>query len=108
MHAGQTQSRFQSSAEARIQGQHSTCRSGDNAWHWPDSPAQGDFAFALGMHDSPRLRFHLLSTGQAQWREGFWGERFALCRDGALQAMEEILNTTPHGASLHNFPKAAG
>ena len=47
---GQTQSRFQSSAEARIQGQHSTCRSGDNAWHWPDSPAQGDFAFALGRY----------------------------------------------------------
>ncbi|MCY3659534.1 MAG: glycoside hydrolase family 127 protein [Caldilineaceae bacterium] len=60
------------------------------------------------MHDSLRLRFHPLSTGQAQWREGFWGERFALCRDSALQAMEEILNTTPHGASLHNFPKAAG
>ena len=46
-HLGQTQSRFQSSAEARIQGRHPTCRSGNNARHWPDSPAQGDFAFAL-------------------------------------------------------------
>lgn len=60
------------------------------------------------MHTSPHLRFHPLSTGQVQWREGFWGERFALCRDVALDAMEEILHTTPHGASLHNFPKAAG
>ncbi len=60
------------------------------------------------MHVSPNLRFRPLSTGQIQWREGFWGERFALCRDGALHAMEEILNTSVSGASLHNFPKAAG
>ena len=44
---GQTQSRFQSSAKARIQGRHPTCRSGNHARHRPDSPAQGDFAFVL-------------------------------------------------------------
>ncbi len=61
------------------------------------------------MHVSPNLRFHPLPTGQAQWhKKSFWGARFALCRDSALHAMEEILHTTPHGASLHNFPKAAG
>ena len=59
------------------------------------------------MHDSPRLRFHPLSTGQAQWRVGFRGERFTLCSDSVLHAMEDILNTTPHGASLHSWPKVA-
>ncbi len=55
----------------------------------------------------PKDLFHFLFTGQAQWREGFRGECLALCRDSALHAMEEILNTTPHCASLHSLPKVA-
>ncbi len=60
------------------------------------------------MHASPNLRVHPLAAGQVRWQGGFWGERFALCRDSALAAMEHILWETPHGAALHNFDKAAG
>ena len=60
------------------------------------------------MHLSPNLRIHALSIGQVRWAGGFWGERFALCRDSALDAMEQNLWETPNGASLHNFDKAAG
>ncbi len=60
------------------------------------------------MHTSPHLRIHPLATGQVRWQGGFWGERFALCHNSALEAMERILWETPHGASLHNFDKAAG
>ena len=60
------------------------------------------------MHASPNLRVHPLAPGQVRWQGGFWGERFALCRDSALDAMEHILWETPNGASLHNFDKAAG
>ena len=60
------------------------------------------------MHVSPNVRVHPLAAGQVRWQGGFWGERFALCRDSALEAMEQILWETPNGASLHNFDKVAG
>ena len=60
------------------------------------------------MHASPRVRLHPLAPRQVHWQGGFWGERFALCRDRALDAMERILRETPRGASLGNFDKAAG
>ena len=60
------------------------------------------------MHVSPNLNVHPLATGQVRWQEGFWGERFALCQDSALEEMERILWEPPTGASLRNFDKAAG
>ena len=74
--AGQTQSRFQSGAEARNQGRHPTCRSGDNARHRPDSPAPGDFAFALSEtvpSQGPRARStrHYGMMGAAYRSAGF-------------------------------------
>ena len=54
IHPGQTQSRFQGSVEARIQGQYLTCRSWTRSWTTPetgpDSPDPRDFAFALRVH----------------------------------------------------------
>ena len=60
------------------------------------------------MHVSPNLRNHPLPSGSVCWQGGFWGDRFALCRDSALDAMEQILWETPNGASLFNFDKVAG
>lgn len=60
------------------------------------------------MHASPRVRLYPMAPRQVHWQGGFWGERFSLCRDRALDAMERILRETPRGASLGNFDKAAG
>ena len=60
------------------------------------------------MHVSPNLQIHPLATGQVSWQGGFWGRRFDLCRSTALPAMENILSTTPNGASFGNFAKTAG
>ncbi len=60
------------------------------------------------MYVSPNLRIQPLSSGTVHWQGGFWGDRFALCRDSALDAMEQMLWETPNGASLLNFDRAAG
>lgn len=60
------------------------------------------------VHRSPHARIQPLPFGAAAWREGFWHERFELCRQTILPAMREALLDPGNAARLSNFEVGAG
>lgn len=48
-----------------------------------------------------------LAHDAVQWREGFWGDLHALCRDTILPSMRKALNDDSNGAHFINFYLAA-
>lgn len=59
-------------------------------------------------HRSPHARIQPLPLGTVAWREGFWHERFELCRRAMLPAMREALLEPGNAAQLRNFRIGAG
>lgn len=60
------------------------------------------------VHRSPYARVHPLPQTAACWTEGFWHERFELCRDTLLPSMREALLDPTNAAQLRNFRVGAG
>ena len=49
-----------------------------------------------------------LLLGEARWTEGFWAERFELCRTQMVPAMERLMTGTNYTQFFRNFEIAAG
>ena len=49
-----------------------------------------------------------LPIGAVAWDEGFWGDRFELCRRAILPSMRQALDEPENGAVFSNFDVAAG
>jgi len=49
-----------------------------------------------------------LAHDAAQWRPGFWGDLFELCRETVLPNMRDALDDPENGAVFSNFAVAAG
>ena len=56
----------------------------------------------------PHAMVRPIPLGEVRWTEGFWGDRFATCRDRSLPAMWAIMNGTKYKPFLENFRIAAG
>jgi len=68
-------------------------------------------AGGLGVTDtsrSPFARLRSVALDQVRWTEGFWADRFALCRDVMLDGVEAALHDPHNAARLANFRVAAG
>ncbi|WP_235908358.1 aceric acid hydrolase [Roseiconus nitratireducens] len=50
----------------------------------------------------------LVRLSNVKWTDGFWQERFAICRDQTLPALWEIMSGTKHKPYLEHFRIAAG
>src|SRR5688572_2469226 len=48
------------------------------------------------------------APGEARWTGGFWGDRFATCRDHMIPTMWRLMSGTQHSQFLENFRVAAG
>lgn len=59
-------------------------------------------------HVSPHARIQPLPMTAARWSEGFWHERFELCRHTVLPGMREALLDPSNAARLSNFVVGAG
>ena len=57
---------------------------------------------------SPHARLRKVSPGHVKWTRGFWADRFRLCCDVTLPAVQQALQVPENGAYLGNFPVAAG
>lgn len=58
--------------------------------------------------ESPRATVHAVGLDEVQWTNGFWADRFAVCRDRSLPAMWEIMRGTDYKPYLQHFLIAAG
>ena len=56
----------------------------------------------------PSQKLKPLSLGRARWRGGFWGERFANCRDVMIPTMARLMQGEERVRFLGNFEVAAG
>src|SRR5687768_13031242 len=60
----------------------------------------------------PKLARHAALTapapGEARWTGGFWGDRFATCRDRMIPTMWRLMSGTQHSQFLESFRVAAG
>ena len=59
-------------------------------------------------HDSPHVRLKRVPMDGAQWTDGFWANRFNLCRHTIIPKMKEALEHPDNRACLANFRVAAG
>src|SRR5436190_1046393 len=59
-------------------------------------------------HVSPFAKVHPLPLGSARWTSGFWGARFACCRDAMVPTMGRLMCETERERFLGNFEVAAG
>jgi uncharacterized protein len=59
-------------------------------------------------HASPFAKVHSLPSNSARWTRGFWGDRFACCRDAMVPAMGELMCKRMLPQFLGNFRVAAG
>jgi DUF1680 family protein len=59
-------------------------------------------------HHSPHARLGRLPTANVRWNEGFWADRFELCRTTVLPHMKDALEHPDNRACLSNFRVAAG
>ncbi len=71
----------------------------------PVRAADGDAGNPL---PSPHARLKGVDPTDVRWTEGFWADRFALCRDAILPELQRALHDPDNGAILGNFRIAAG
>ncbi len=57
--------------------------------------------------ESPNVKVRNINMGDSQWTQGFWAEKFKVCKDSMVPYMEELL-TGDIGHALNNFKIAAG
>ena len=61
-----------------------------------------------GDRRSPCRKLHPVPMDAARWTDGFWGDRFRLCREVVIPKMREALEHPDNRACLSNFRVAAG
>jgi DUF1680 family protein len=57
---------------------------------------------------SPHAAVRPVGLDEARWTGGFWGERFALCRDRMLPGLWSVMEGTNYSQFYRNFQVAAG
>jgi hypothetical protein len=57
---------------------------------------------------SPHVKFQNLDLDAVRWTDGFWGERFELCRQVTIPAMFEVMQKPDNSANFQNLKIAAG
>ena len=57
---------------------------------------------------SPHVRLRSVGMGDVKWTRGFWADKFALCRDATVPAVQRALEDPRNAAVLSNFDVAAG
>ena len=57
---------------------------------------------------SPHVRMRNVDLGAVRWTEGFWAQKFALCRDSMIWSVERGLLDPENSEHLINFKIAAG
>ncbi|HTL71838.1 MAG TPA: glycoside hydrolase family 127 protein [bacterium] len=69
------------------------------------------FWFGLGQSSagqSPFAKVEPLPLGAARWTDGFWADRFELCRTQMIPSMEALMEGTNYTQFFRNFEIAAG
>src|SRR5438552_4822117 len=59
-------------------------------------------------HISPFPKLHPLEHDAVRWTSGFWGDRFACCRDVMVPVMGQLMCETERVRFLGNFEVATG
>ena len=57
---------------------------------------------------SPFAKVHTVGLDEVRWTNGFWADRFDLCRTQMLPSMERLMDGTNYSQYLRNFEIAAG
>ncbi len=57
---------------------------------------------------SPHVKFQNPDLGAARWTDGFWRERFELCRQVTIPTMFEVMEKPDNSANFQNLRIAAG
>jgi hypothetical protein len=57
---------------------------------------------------SPHVAIRNVGMDAARWTEGFWAERFALCRDVTVPALIQVMQKPDNSATFQNLRIAAG
>ena len=57
---------------------------------------------------SPHAKVQAVGLDEVRWTNGFWAERFAVCRERSIPAMWEIMRGTRYKPFLQHFLIAAG
>lgn len=56
----------------------------------------------------PFAKVEPLALGEARWTDGFWADRFQLCRTQMIPGMGRLMNGTNYSQYFRNFEIAAG
>ena len=62
----------------------------------------------VDMSDSPYAVLQGINMDDVQWTEGFWTERFSICKDSMVPSMWKILDSPEISHAFRNFEIAAG
>jgi DUF1680 family protein len=57
---------------------------------------------------SPHVKLRTVGLGDVKWTQGFWAQRFNVCRQGAIPHLWRIMSGTEPSQFYHNFLIAAG
>jgi uncharacterized protein len=57
---------------------------------------------------SPHVKFQNLDLDAVRWTDGFWGQRFELCRQVTIPTMLEVMQKPDNSANFQNLAIAAG
>jgi uncharacterized protein len=57
---------------------------------------------------SGHVKFRNVNMDAVRWTEGFWADRFALCRDATIPALIEVMQKPDNSATFQNLRIAAG
>ena len=62
----------------------------------------------VNVSGSPHALMYGINMNDVSWLDGFWGERFAVCRDSMVPSMWRILDDPEISHAFRNFEIAAG
>lgn len=57
---------------------------------------------------SPHVKFHNVDMDAVRWADGFWAERFELCRNVTIPALIQVMQKPDNSANFQNLRIAAG
>jgi DUF1680 family protein len=72
----------------------------------PGARSPGVLAGARGVANtpaSPHVKFHNVDMDSVRWTEGFWAERFELCREATIPALFEVMHRPDNSANFQNL-----
>ena len=72
------------------------------------APARSDEKSQVDASGSPHAKLASVGLDEARWAGGFWGDRFATCRDRTIPTMFRLMDASEHSQFLENFRIAAG